>query len=239
MGEALFLLSPMLIAFVLIAVLPKVRRLTALNGSVAPTFYLAVALHFALFANLLTGEIWTNVVRANQAISREVSGLQSMLRIAEASLGACSIEIQDSVSYYRKEVVEEEFQATATPILRDKIFPLAKLYRLLVIDPEFIPNPTMKSLFRDSLEQVRASRYERLELKEARLSPVKLWALYAFGVLTLLAVAVYHCTHGGALVFTSLLFGCCFSMTLTVISVLDHPYRFPFLVSASPFDRAF
>lgn len=213
------------------------QRAVAISKRLAPTFYLAVALHFALFANLLASEIWTSVVRSNQAIAREVSGLQSMLRIAEASLGTCSVEIQESVAYYKKEVVRGEFSESLSVSVEHPPFPLAHLYRLLVVDPEFIPNPTMKNLFTHSLEEVRASRSERLELKSAHVNPIKLSVLYLFGLLTLLSIAVYHCEDRGALAFTSLLFGVCFSITLIVVAVLDEPYQYPYLVTSVGFDQ--
>lgn len=237
MDQALLLGSPLLLSLLLIGLLPRSQRARSVSKTLAPTFYLAVALHFALFANLLASEIWTNVVRSNQAIAREASGLESMLRIAEASLGTCSVEIQDSVAFYKQEVLREEFSDPRETRVETPPFPLAKLYRLLVIDPEFIPNPTMKSLFKDSLEQVRASRSERLELKASHLNKVKLAILYLFGVLTLLSIAVYHCSDRPALIFSSLLFGSCFTVTLAVVSVLDEPYRFPYLITPAAFDR--
>jgi hypothetical protein len=241
MNEITYILSPIFIGLFLILIIPKFRSLTELSKSIAPTFFLAVALHFALFANLLSSELWNNVVKANAAISHEVSGLASMLRVAEASLGVCSVQIQDSVKFYREQVVDKEFTDEVNmhelETESNKTFPLSKLYRLLVIDPDFIPNPTMKSLFTDSLEQVRASRYERLELKRSHISKVKFGVLYTFGFLTLLAIAVYHSASRPAMIFTTILFSVCFSITLLVMVVLDMPYRFPYLITPWAFQH--
>lgn len=232
-----FALSPIPIGLTLMVFVPRCRGIQDLAKSLAPTFFLAVALHFALFANLLASELWNNVVKSNVAISREVSGLESMLRIAEASLGECSVEIQDSVRYYREEVISNEFSESLQPESREGPFPLKKLYRLLVTDPEFIPNPTMKSLFKDSLEQVRAARYERLELKSSHISQIKFVVLFIFGLLTLIAIVVYHSANRSALIFTTLLFSVCFSLTMGVMRVLDQPYLYPYLITSERFEN--
>lgn len=230
-----FVLSPLLIGGLLIATIPRIKGLNSWSGALAPTFFLAVSLHFALFANLFASELWNNVVKANQSIRNEVNGLRSMLQIAEASLGDCSVAIVDSVRFYVDQVVQHEFLAENEVDAANQTFPLTRMYRLLVVDPEFIPNETMRYLFRDSLEQVRFSHYERLSLKASHSSKNKLAALFVFGVLTQIAIAVYHGRSLTALAFTSVLFSLCFSLTLLVLTVLDQPYRYPHLVSASSF----
>lgn len=233
--EILFVLSPLFIGGLLIVSIPRIKGLITWSGDLAPTFFLAVSLHFALFANLFASELWNNVVKANQSIRNEVNGLRSMMQIAEASLGDCSVAIVDSVKFYIDQVIKNEFRADDEIDVAAQIFPLSRMYRLLVVDPEFIPNETMRILFRDSLEQVRFNHYERLSLKAFHSKKNKLAALFIFGILTQISIAVYHGKSPQALKFTSLLFSICFSLTLMVLIVLDQPYRYPYLVSASAF----
>jgi hypothetical protein len=236
-NELLFVISPFFLGLLFIVGLPRYRHFKECSNGLAPTFFLAVALHFALFANLLSTELWNRVVRANDAISMEVSGLQSMLRIAEASLGTCATQIPDAVQFY-KASIQQEFVDTDVVSEMGIHQPLSQLYKELINNPDFIPNPTMKALFTDSLEQVRASRYTRLELKSTHITVTKFIALYIFGCLTLLAIAVYHCANRAALTFTTLLFSFCFSITLIVLVILDRPYAYPHLVSPKPYESA-
>ena len=55
--------------------------------------------------------------------------------------------------------------------------------------------------------------------------------------MTLIAIAVYHCAQRPALIFTTLLFSLCFSLTMGVMRVLDQPYRFPHLITPEAFER--
>lgn len=234
--EILFVLSPLIFAAIMVATLSKIKSLGIWSKALAPTFFLAVSLHFALFANLLASELWNDVVKANQAIRNEVSGLRSMMNIAEASLGNCSVQIVDSVKFYIDEVRNHEFEKNGEPHARTNAFPLSKLYRLLDSDPEFIPNEALRSLFKDSLEQVRFNHYERISLKVDHVNVIKLGALFVFGLLTLVAIGVYHAGSRPALIFTTTLFSICFSLTLLVMIILDTPYRYPYLVSPDAFD---
>jgi|APCry1669189534_1035231.scaffolds.fasta_scaffold27358_2 hypothetical protein len=236
MMQLSFILSPIALGMLMIILSPRIRFFTASADKLAPTFFLAVALHFALFANLLSTELWNKVVHANNAIRQEASGLQSMLRVAEASLADCSIQITDSVDFYKKEVVRVEFSEAMLPSEKERPFPLSKLYRLMVEDPNFIPNPIMRDIFKDALEQVRESRYERLELKDSHISWSKLLALYIFGSLTLLAINVFHCRNKSPMIFSTFLFSICFSITLCILYTLDRPYEYPYLINALPFE---
>jgi hypothetical protein len=236
--EIVLVLSPLLFAGILIALFPRIKAMGDWSKAIAPTFFLAVSLHFALFANLMASELWSNVLRANQAVRNEVNGLRSMLQIGVASLGGCSVKIMDSVKYYVDEVTAHEFQEEPQAERNTQPFPLSKVYRLMVIDPDFVPNETMKSLFKDSIELVRFNHYERLSLKGVHISPFKLGALFIFGLLTQIAIGVYHASNRPALIYSSTLFSICFSLTLLVMMILDSPYRYPYLVSPAPFGDA-
>ena len=159
-----------------------------------------------------------------------------MLRFSETFDKEFAEKIHVSVIAYKDMAINNELTSTNYYTASIPQSPLIKIFNVIsTADASKRQNPFFMS-FMKSLDDVRASRYDRLLLKSSHISNIKYGLLFVFGILTQLAIAAVHRSSKEVLLFTVMLFSIGFSVTIFVIECLNWPYEYPYFIDKSMFN---
>lgn len=204
--------------------------LHSFSGIVAP-FFASVGIIFAVFAAFLGADIWQRVQASNQALEREVSGVQSILQLADA-LGADGAEIAAHARGYVNATLSEELSRTGTPrsVVSDE-----RLGELVV---EIVRLPAASDRHRvaraamlTAYESMWTARSTRRHIADTHSDPYKWLAVIFLGILTQVALMLCHVDKPRPLAAALAVFSLAFAGTLVALAMHEHPLADPSLVS--------
>lgn len=201
------------------------------RGVVGP-YFAALALLFGLFSSLTASDVWQRIGKANTLVCTEVNSLRSLLRISE-TLGPNATKIKSTIDDYVEEIQQSEFIDKKDIPSAMPVESLNHLYQIAAEPANFNNITPIQAEFLKSLEQVRSSHLERIELRKTHLSSTKLLIIFIFGLLTQFSIALCHAGNSRASWASVMLFSVAFSAAITVLTVFENPANFSSMISTS------
>jgi MFS family permease len=181
---------------------------------VSPSYIMAVALLFGLFASLMATDVWEKSARTASLNQVEISALESAVGIAEGlhpSDRTVRAAVNDELSTIGTGV------NGATGSVSGK--PLQALYEIAGDNAFFAGDSAANAAFYRAVDNIHEAHAERMALKQTRLAPAKLFSLVLFGYLTQLVIAISHTGKGRAVAV--MIFSIAFSASIAVLELMD------------------
>lgn len=226
----LFFCAIPLITWLLISILLKSLDASRfqVRGFGAP-YFASIAIIFALFSSLLATEVWQKASAIKSEVTREVSGLRSLYRLTKA-LETPKELVGDKLNAYVNSIVSKELaisrndnsKQASSDFLISNI--LVDLYKFGVAAENFGGNGAVNLAFLTELSKVRDAHLQRNALEHSSFAAVKLIALLLFGFLTQIAIGFSHAGNARASFWSIGLFSLAFSLSVTLITLLDKPF---------------
>jgi MFS family permease len=191
-------------------------------------YFVAVSIVFALYASLVTTEMWQKVSLARGTLRAEFAALQSMALMA-SQLDPPAPEVRDMARDYWSEVLSREGDRSVS----DGMAYLRQLYAFASKTERFQRGGS-QAAFYSALESVHAARLEHNVLKTGRLAPVKLFSLLLFGFLTQIGIALVHAGKRRAIFVTVMLFSIAFAGSVGIIELFDGQFAFSIADATGP-----
>lgn len=206
------------------------------RGIVAP-FFVALAIIFALFASLLASEVWHKAGLIKIEMTKEVSALRSIHRLATA-LQLQNDLVKDKLENYVQALISEQAARSRSDINgkesneRKASAALDDLYHVAVSSERVRSNAPINTIFLTELVKLRDARLQRISLEDSRAAPIKIAALLLFGFITQLAIGLCHSGNTRAAYWSIGLFSIGFSLAVGIITWFDKPVNASHLVFA-------
>jgi hypothetical protein len=182
---------------------------------VSPSYIMAVALLFGLYASLMATEVWQKSERTVALNHTEVSALESTIGIAEG-LHPLDRTVRTAANAELR-TIDDSPQHPAAPSGK----PLQALYAIAADATFFQGNSSANTAFYRAVDSIHDAHAERGALERTRLAPAKLFSLLLFGCLTQLVIAISHAGKGRSLAVAVMLFSVAFSASIGVLELMD------------------
>ena len=202
----------------------------AVKGVVGPYFG-ALAIMFALFASLMSGETWKEISRANALVAKEVNTLSAIDTLAQ-SFGGKGAKVQElSEKYIEQDIATDKEQTERSEISLKELPALIELQNFVLNDEN--GSPLLKNRLFVHIDDLRDVRLQRLEIKRNHSGPRKLAMLILLGALTQVAIAMCHAENKSATIYTVGLFTIAFFVVINFVTVFDNLGNFETVVNLS------
>lgn len=215
---------PLLMGVGVIVGLERLERTRYRVHGISPSYFASVALLFGLFASLAATDAWQRMNKTSLALATEVSDLRALLRIAETQPQE-GLQIKRAVSDYVIELRARELsEGHSSSAMAEPPAALYQLYALGARPGAFQGNSSVNASYLASLEAIRASRIQRLELSHSRIPARHFMILLLMGLLTQIAIGFSHSSNRVACAYSVMLFSVAFGAALHFIQAFDDPY---------------
>ncbi len=202
----------------------------AVKGVVGP-FFGALAIMFALFASLMSGETWREISRANALVAKEVNTLIAIDTLAQ-SFGEGEARIRELTKRYAEQDIATDKQHMRKSQISLRVLPALIELQNFVLKGE-VSSTLLKSRLLVHIDDLRNLRLQRLEIKRDHSGPRKLAMLILLGSLTQIAIAMCHAENKSATIYTVGLFTIAFVVIVNFVTVFDNPGNFERVVNLS------
>lgn len=214
---------PLLMGVGVIVGLERLERTRYRVHGISPSYFASVALLFGLFASLAATDAWQRMNKTSLALATEVSDLRALLRIAETQPQE-GLQIRRAVSDYVIELRARELsEGHSSSAMAEPPAALYQLYAIGARPGAFQGNSSVNSSYLASLEAIRASRIQRLELSHSRIPARHFMILLLMGLLTQIAIGFSHSSNRVACAYSVMLFSVAFGAALHFIQAFDDP----------------
>lgn len=225
MLPAMFLACmPLLMGVGVILGLERLQRTRYRVHGISPSYFASVALLFGLFASLAATDAWQRMNKTSLALATEVSELRALLRIAETQPQE-GPQIRRAVGDYVIQLRARELtEVNLSSAMAEPPASLHQLYAIGARPGAFQGNSSVNASYLASLEAIRASRIQRLELGHSRIPLRHFMTLLLMGFLTQIAIGFSHCGNRVACAYSVMLFSVAFGAALHFIQAFDDPH---------------
>ena len=202
----------------------------AVKGVVGPYFG-ALAIMFALFASLMSGETWKEISSAKALVAKEVNTLSAIDTLAQSFGGGGAKVREYSKKYAEQDIATDKQQTDRSEISLKELPALIELQNFVLNDEN--GSPLLKNRLFVHIDDLRDVRLQRLEIKRNHSGPRKLAMLILLGSLTQVAIAMCHAENKSATIYTVGLFTIAFIVVINFVTVFDNLENFETVVNLS------
>src|SRR5215471_6354545 len=173
LAELLLLLSPLVAGVVVCIGFYYLDRSRFTVRGVGPPYFGAIALLFSFFAANITVEVWQKVNRINTLLFSEASAVRGLLEVTEPFDQTAAL-VRSVSEKLLVELDAQEAVDTGELHLGSRVPPqFAALHRIAANLNNFDGNIAAADAFYSEIELLQQSWFERAELRESHIVPVK------------------------------------------------------------------
>jgi hypothetical protein len=230
------------VAIVALLIFVFVTRLAAAGhaptfSAVSPGMLPPMSLVFGLVVGFLAAEVWSAHSSAQQAVDSEASAIRSVDMLIGDFTPADRQRMDALIRDYIDDVVDKEWPAMANQDATLLLAPpqmaaaLALALHLPTSDSgQVVAQREIVARLQDALD----ARRQRIIISDSSVNAAKWTAVFALGILTLVAVAFVHSANRKTAALAITLFASAIAVSMMMISVQDRPFAGPFRVEPTP-----
>jgi hypothetical protein len=203
--------------------------------AVSPGMLPPLGIIFGLFVAFTA--VWSDIDRANAAVSREASGLRAVVILATSFPGEPEARLRGLVRRYIEEAATQEWpmMAKQTADLRMTPPSLAEALRFtLALTPSNNGQQTAQRELATALENTLDARRQRILVSRSEINSVKWLCLILQAVCALVAIAMVHSDNRLASSVTIAIFATGVAASILLIASHDRPFTGDISVGPEP-----
>jgi Protein of unknown function (DUF4239) len=219
-----YLVAAVIYAIVtVLAVAERARSFKAISAGMLPP----LGIIFGLFVAFTAAQVWTDIERANTAVSREASALRAVVILAGSFPGEPEARMRALIRRYIEEVASQEWPMLARHTATLRITPPAlaeALHLTLALTPETEGQKTAQREIATALENALDARRQRIIVSQSQVNLVKWSCLLVQAACALLAIAMVHSDNRLASTITMGIFATGVAASIWLILSHDRPF---------------
>ena len=195
--------------------------------AVSPGMLPPLGILFALLAAFIASQVWSDLDRANVAVTREASALRAVVLLAGSFPGETEARLRELIHRQIEDAVTREWpdMARQRASLTIAPRPLAEALQLtLALTPATPGQIDAQREIAVSLENALDARRQRIIVSHARVNSVKWACLFAEAVCTLIAIAMVHSDNRTTAAIALTLFATGVAIALVLIAAHNRPF---------------
>jgi len=203
--------------------------------TMSPVMLTPLAVVFGLIVAFLATQVWTDVERANTAVTREASALRNVVVLAAYFPKEQETRIRALVRRHIQKVANEEWPSMARHGASLSLISLADgegLQLTLSIVPRNEAQAIAQREIVSSMQNALDARRQRIIISESTINWVKWAVVYLLAVLILLTIAIVHsdnrATAGTAMAIFSV------AVAASIVLIASHSRPFTGEISVGP-----
>ena len=221
---ATFLVSGVIYAAVLaLATGERARAFKAMS----PVMLTPLAVVFGLIVAFLAAQVWTDVERANTAVTREANALRTVVVLAAYFPQEQETRIRALVRRHIQKAVNEEWPAMAKRSANLSLIAAADIEGLqlaLSIVPQNEAQAIAQREMVSSLQSALEARRQRIIISESTINWVKWAVVDLLAVLLLLTIAIVHSDNRATAAIGMAIFSIAVAACIVLIASHNRPF---------------
>jgi hypothetical protein len=209
--------------------------------AVSPGMLPPLGIIFGLFVAFTAAQVWNDNERANVAVNREASALESVVILAASFPGEPEMRLRALIRGYIEEAATQEWPMMArhTATLSTSPRGLGEALQLtLALAPSNLGQQTAQREITTTLESALDARRMRILTSRSEVNLVKWACLVLQAVCALLAIAIVHGDNRLASMITMGIFATGVAASVLLIIAHDRPFLGEFSVGPQPLLQA-
>jgi hypothetical protein len=172
----------------------KTRPFSQKYEGIVPTLLGLPAILFSLTVALLASSVWETYNTANKSLRHEVSGLATIMDLAQTIPALKDSALSNKVKIYAQSVIDDEWKTLSA---RGQPADTTKRYFEELRSATFqainsLNNNAESKALMHAIEKVNDSRKARLSFISFNIHPIRWYAIIALAILVQLTVALIH-----------------------------------------------
>lgn len=236
---ALAVAIPSLLIYLIVTRLAVGERAAAFSA-VSPGLLPPLALVFGLLVGFLAAEVWSDHSSAQQAVDREASAIRSVDILIGDFTPADRQRMDTLIRSYIDDVIAREWPAMAdqnASLLVASPQMTAAIELALHLPTSGSGQVLAQKEIVTALENALDARRQRIIISNSSVNAAKWLAVFATGLLTLVAIAFVHSGNRLTAAIAVTLFACAIMASVLMIGVQDRPFAGPFHVKPTPLEQ--
>jgi len=205
--------------------------------AVSPGMLPPLGIIFGLFVAFTAAQVWSDIDRANAAVSREASSLRAAVILSSTFPGEPEARLRGLIRQYVQEAVDQEWPMMASQAadLRTTARALAEALRFtLALAPTNNGQQTAQRELVTALENAADARRQRILVSRSEVHAVKWLCLILQAVCALVATAMVHSDNRLASAVTLAMFATGVAASILLIASHDRPFTGDISVGPDP-----
>jgi hypothetical protein len=186
-----------------------------------------LAVVFGLIVAFLAAQVWTDVERANTAVTREANSLRTAVVLAASFSQEQETRIRALVRRHIQEAVSEEWPAMARRQANLSLLSHADTEGIQLALSILPQNEAQAIALREmvsSLQNARDARRQRIIISESTINWVKWTVVHVLAVLILLTIAIVHCDNRATAAISLAIFSIAVAACIVLIASHNRPF---------------
>jgi hypothetical protein len=182
---------------------------------------------FGLFVAFIAAQVWSEIDRANNAVTNEASALSRVVFLAASFPGEPETQLRGLVRRHLDNVATVEWPMMARRKANLKITPLElgeAMQLALAQTPQSPGQTTAQREIVTALQQALDARRQRIVVSRSQVNPVKWAALLVQAICTLVAIAFVHGDNRLASGLALAIFSTGIAVSVMLIAAHDRPF---------------
>jgi hypothetical protein len=195
--------------------------------AMSPVMLTPLAVVFGLIVAFLATQVWTDVERANTAVTREASALRNVVALAAYFPPEQGTRIRALVRRHIQKAVNEEWPSMARHRASLSLISGADaegLQLALSIVPQNEAQAIAQREIVSSMQNVLDARRQRIIISESTINWVKWAVVYLLAVLILLTIAIVHSDNRATAGMSMAIFSVAVAASIVLIASHSRPF---------------
>jgi len=195
--------------------------------AMSPVMLTPLAVVFGLIVAFLATQVWTDVERANTAVTREASALRNVVVLAAYFPQEQETRIRALVRRHIQKVVNEEWPSMARHRATLSLISAADgegLQLALSIVPKNEAQAIAQREIVSSMQNALDARRQRIIISESTINWVKWTVVYLLAVLILLTIAIVHSDNRATAGMAMAIFSVAVAASIVLIASHSRPF---------------
>jgi hypothetical protein len=222
--------------FGVVNLLAKAERARAFKA-ISPGLLPPLGILFGLFVAFTAAQVWSDIDRANAAVTREAGALGAVEILAAGFPGEAEAHMRALISQYIRQAATEEWPMMSRRSRGFQITPPALAEALkfnLTLAPESQGQAAAQREIATSLENALDARRQRIIISRSQVNLVKWSCLTTQAVCILLAIAMVHIDNRRGSAIAMGIFATGIAVSVLLIAAHDRPFTGEVSVGPDP-----